>query len=448
MSVRNGAKRSAWCLAFLLASCVQPAVQQSSGTFGRSGIDLFREPAASTKAPPTSEINTAEAKAAEIQVGSERGHRTPPNKSRSASTPATTSPAGSQPAGNEPAVDAIKASATASQPPQFVEATAARNHPPTNRQKERELRNVFANATASGQAQAALNLAGYLVQQERHDAALFVIDAAIERRRTTALRIARVNLLRDIARCDLAMSELRDVVREVGMDKVSPSTLLDLAQIEWVNGDAGAAASTLSRMQHQYAGDSWLQDHAGEIQEWHRRITTMHASRDSLANGEMRDLLALLRAAPDVSGRLKLLDSLARPSAVAGDTSDGRHPIRIRAIAIACADEATAVRTRAVQLAASNGVTDLSFWQVALKDTAPTVRRFAASGAVSQHHKLAAPILLTAIEQEQDPEAFAAMHSSLAKALSVTMPVIDRNSPNDRSAAVRHWKTQLDQNGL
>ena len=447
MSVRNRAKRSAWCLACLLAGCVQPAVQQSSGTFGRSGIDLFREPVASTKAEPASEINTPTAKAVEIQVGSEHGHRNPQSNPQSKPRTAT-APQATTPSGNEPAVDAIRASATTSQPPQFVDAAIVRPQPATNRQKERELRNAFANATASGQAQAALNLAGYLVQQERHDAALFVIDAAIERQRTTALRIARANLLRDIARCDLAMSELRDVVREVGIDKVSPSTLFDLAQIEWVNGDARAAASTLSRMQHEYAGDSWLQDHADEIQEWYRRITTMHASRDSLANGEMRDLFALLRAAPDISGRLKLLDSLAKPSAEADGTSDGRHPIRIRAIAIACADEATAVRARAVQLAASNGVTDLSFWQAALKDTAPTVRRFAASGAVNQHNRLAAPILLAAIEQEQDPEAFAALHKSLAKALSIAVPVIDKNSPNDRSAAARYWKTQLDQNGL
>ena len=422
---------------------MQPAVLQSSGTFGRPGIDLFREPTAFPQALPAPEINTEEAKVIRPQTDGEHGQGTPQTKPRIITTPLANSPPVIA-----AAVEAIATPTTTSQPPQSVEATANRTRRPTTRNKERVLRNAFANATASGQAQAALNLAGFLVQQERHESALFVIEAAIERQRTTALRIARASLLRDIARCDLAMSELRGVVREVGVDKVSPGTLFDLAQIEWVNGDAAAAAETLRRMQHQYAGDAWIQNHAAELEEWYRRITTTHARQDSLANGEMRDMFALLRAAPNISGRLKILDSLARPAAQAGDTSDGRHPIRLRAIAIACDDEATAVRARAVQLAAANGMTDLPFWQAALKDTAPSVRLFAASGAASQHQKLAAPLLLTAIEQEQDPQAFAAMHRSLAKVLKVTIPVIDKNSPNDRQAAVLHWKTQLDQNGL
>lgn len=491
MRVRSVAKWSGWWLAFLLAGCVQPAVQQSSGTFGRSGIDLFNAPVAPSEVSTAEEIPQAQGQAVQSQAVQSQAVQSQAVESQADSNPAngdqgegkpmlssgqpnwisgsaTARSAASESAASESAASQSAAAAlaipesgeaaaatmsSASQISQVTEASAtptgpADRHNKDSRRKERDLRNAFANATASGQPQTALDLAGYLVQQERHGEALFVIDSAIDRQRTVALRIARASLLRDMARSDLAVGELRSVIRDVGIEKISPSTLFDLAQAEWVNGEAGAAAATLRRIQHEYAGDAWLQDHAADMEEWHQRITTAHASRDSLANGVMRDLFALLRAAPDLSGRLKILDSLAGPAAKAGDTSDGRHPIRIKAIAIACADEATAVRVRAVQLAAANGMTDLPFWRAALEDTAPAVRRFAATGAANQHKKIAAPILLTAIEHEQDPQAFGALHTSLARALGLAAPIIDKNSPSDRAAAYAHWKLQCERHGL
>lgn len=322
--------------------------------------------------------------------------------------------------------------------------------------KERQLRNAFANADDEAVTQAALNLGGYLVQQERHFDALFVIDAGLKRQHTVPLRLARAGLLRDVARCDLAAVELQGVVRQLGAKNVSPATLFDLVQAEWVAGQADAAAATLRSIQRAHAGDRWLRDHATDMAAWDRRIREVAPGRDPLANGELRDLFALLRAAPEAAGRLKMLNTLAvppqtrapegsAPQGSAPEDNDERRPVRVRAVAIACADESTAVRARAVYLAAANHLTDERFWQIALTDAAPLVRRFAATGASQQHGREAAPLLFEAICREQDEQAFGTLHAALATAFQVAAPTCTANTEAGRKQAIAHWRSQCEQ---
>lgn len=438
MTARGGATRSWWWIAILLAGCVQHRDQQPGGTFGRYRSDLFAERVA-PDAALASGVGHADVGTAGSEVASTDGLATKvPAENRRA-------------AAAEVNPEQVDPSALAA--PTSTSTTPANSHPvaagaASRGRSERHLRNAFATADQNGVTQAALDLAGYLAQQERHFDALFVVDAALQRQHTTPLRLARAGLLRDVARCDLAAIELQGVVRQLGAKNVSPATLFDLVQAEWVDGQAEAAAATLRSIQHGHAGDAWLRDHAIDMSEWDLKIRDVPPGRDPLANGELRDLFALLRAAPDAAGRLTMLNTLAAPPksrAIEPDDIDARRPIRVRAIAIACADESTAVRARAVYLAAANQITDERFWQVALTDSAPLVRRFAATGAAQQHGRTAGSILLEAISREQDEQTFESLHAALAIALSVTAPACTAESAAGRIRAIAHWKSQCEQ---
>lgn len=467
MTVRGGATKSWWWLACLLAGCVQHREQQPGGTFGHSRSDLFSDPVAAAEADPVAEVDPAAevdpvvevdpaAKAPASEAAAPELPGAPDDAPELASTtpaPRIARPTPSTPAhgelatSNRPAAAAIDATATRTeQPPSSATAVASAR-------SERQLRNAFANADQEHAGQAALELAGYLVIRERHFEALFVVDTAIKRHRTVPLRLARAGLLRDLARCDDAAAELQGVVREIGAKNVSPATLFDLVQAEWVAGQGAAAAATLRSIQQMHAGDAWLRDHATEMADWDQRIREVTPGRDPLANGELRDLFALLRAAPEAAGRLKMLDTLAVPPKprpgpnAASDQAaiDARRPLRMRAIAIACADESTAVRARAVHLAAVNRLSDEAFWEVALTDPAPLVRRFAASGAAQQHGRKAVTKLFAAISHERDPAAFASLHAALAAALEVIAPTCEADTEFGRHQAVAHWRSQCQQ---
>lgn len=438
MTVRGGATKSWWWIALLLAGCVQHRDQQPGGTFGRYRSDLFVERVA-PDAAPASGLETSAIGIANSLVASTGAVATKvPTENRRATSVEATPEQGGPSALTAPTSASI--TPAKSQP---VEASAV-----SSGRSERHLRNAFANADQKAVTQAALDLAGFLVQQERHFDALFVVDAALQRQHTVPLRLARAGLLRDVARCDLAAVELQAVVRQLGAKKVSPATLFDLVQAEWVAGQSEAAAATLRSIQTAHAGDAWLRDHAIDMSEWDRKIRDVAAGRDPLANGELRDLFALLRAAPEAAGRLRMLNTLAaapKSRAIEPDDLDTRRHIRVRAIAIACADESTAVRARAVYLAAANLMTDETFWQVALTDAAPLVRRFAATGAAQQHGREVVPMLLEAISREQDAETFQSLHAALAKALSVTAPACNAKTVAGRSQAIAHWKSQCEQ---
>ncbi|MGK0433787.1 MAG: hypothetical protein ACJA0V_002937 [Planctomycetota bacterium] len=459
MTVRGCATRSWWLLACLLAGCVQHRDQQPGGTFGHSRSGLFADPVASEAV--RDDAAAVDAAAVDSAAGDptlgDPVPATTTNEGVATGSYGSTASDAELPARNAgaPKIDPNRsnsalavtpaASSVSSAPAKPIEASTT-----SHGRNERQLRNAFANADKEAVTQAALDLAGYLVQQERQFDALFVVDAGLKRQHSVPLRLARAGLLRDVARCDLAAIELQAVVRQLGAKNVSPATLFDLVQAEWVAGQGDAAAATLRSIQQAHAGDAWLRDHATDMAEWDRRIREVAPGRDPLANGELRDLFALLRAAPEAAGRLKILNTLAVPPKTRNPQSnqqddDERRPVRIRAIAIACADESTAVRARAVYLAAANHLTDDRFWQIALTDAAPLVRGFAATGASQQHGREAAPLLFEAICREQDEQTFGTLHAALAMALQVAAPTCIANTEVGRKQAIAHWRTQCEQ---
>ena len=307
------------------------------------------------------------------------------------------------------------------------------------REVERELRNAFANADEP--TDAALRLVAFLVAGERHHDALAVVDAALERSRTTPLRIARAGLLRDVARPDLAARALEELVRELGHAGLAPGTLSDLAQVQWVAGRRDAAAETLRSLRRVHADDPWLDEFSADVEALHERLERPDGAIDPLANGTLRDLFALLRAAPRVTARMRLLDRLAGPRAAGGPE---RASVRARAVAIACADSSAAVRARAVQLAPASGLSSREFWRAALRDPSPLVRRFAASTAAVAMGRDVAPVLCDAIEGELDPQVFTALHDGLQKCLSVRVPACDAEDAVAREATAKAWRARCD----
>lgn len=411
MTGRSPANKPWWWLACLLAGCVHTG-HEPRPAFGQNQKSVLEPRDVAPVAP-----------VAPVAQGAESANREAPVSVAA-----------------EAAVVAAAVAETMVVDPVAIEAVAA----PRSGRDERTLRNAFAKA--EDPSQPALELAGFLVQQERHFEALYVIDAALKRRReahvdadtTVPLRLARAGLLRDVARCDLAVTELRGIVRERTAKRVAPATLFDLAQVEWVSGDNRAAKTTLALLQREHSGDDWLRRHADELAAWHRRLEASNASRDPLANGDLRDVFALLRAAPELAARQRLLRSLARPRPGA----DGRASVRLRAIAIACADESPAMRALAVQLAASNELDELAFWQTALRDRAPLVRNYAAAGLarITKEVPSAVAILYAAIRQETDEHAFLSQHRSLGKLLEVAPDACDAATDDGRQAALGKWK--------
>lgn len=415
------------------------------GTFGHSRSDVFagESPEGGAEGPADGAEETRGAPAPEI--GARPGRDVVAQDASAVAGPEELPRAGAEGAGK--AVDGAardadavpeKQQGNAEQHGELVAVPVPASTP--RGRNERDLRNAYANADTEDVSQAALDLGGYLVQRERHFEALFVIDQALKRSRTVPLRLARAGLLRDLARCDLAASELQSVVRELGAKKVSPATLFDLAQAEWVAGQTDAAAATLRSIPQAHAGDVWLQDHADDLAAWDARIRDAAPGRDPLANGELRDLFALLRAAPDSGSRLKMLDALAGKQRESDPAYAERRPVRLRAIAIACADEATAVRARAVHLARVHGLRDPDFWGVALADPAPLVRRFAATGAAEHLGRAATSVLFEQLQRERDPAAFASLHRGLATVFAVAAPACEADTDEGRAAAVAHWR--------
>ncbi|HEB53790.1 MAG TPA: hypothetical protein ENI87_11110 [bacterium] len=302
------------------------------------------------------------------------------------------------------------------------------------RARERALRTALAEA--EDPTEPALRLSRFLVAGERHPEALQVVDHALTASRAPELRRVRAGLLRDLARPDLAVAELRALVRERG-DRAAPDTLFELAQVEWVVGQRQDALRTLRTLGERHADGAWMAGHAAEFDAWQARITAEPA-QDPLANGSMRDLFALLRAAPAVTARIRVLESLAQPPEREEDRQ--RRPMRLRAIAVACADESAAVRARAVQLAIANRLANEAFWTAALADRSALVRRFAAVGVATCHADTAPPALLRALAAEQDPRAFEALHAALAHVHGIEPPACDATTSAGRKATLLRWQ--------
>lgn len=309
--------------------------------------------------------------------------------------------------------------------------------------RERALRALL--ATAADPTGAALELAELLTAREAPDEALAVVESALARRQSASLRVARVDLLRDLGQRHLAVAELRTVVTDLTVPATPPDLLFDLAELEWLEGNRAAARTALDALVAQHAATDWFLANK-------RQVTSL---RDEVATAAMprrirvRDLFGNLRGAPSAVTRVKTLEGLVGdPSATSSAASSpassaAAEPGRAaRAVAIALGDESPAVRTRAVQLAAPEPDVASAFCAAALVDPSPLVRRAAVVRTEELLGAAAVPVLLTALATEADPACFRALHEALGRrtALDRTIDLDDPADPAQRQATLEAWR--------
>jgi len=257
--------------------------------------------------------------------------------------------------------------------------------------------------TAGEQASSLVQQVQQLRERELQPQALALVDAAVAKEPTVAWRALRAELLRDLGRRSEARAEWTRLRREAGPAGLPPEQLVELAELEWMEGDAKAAAATLQAAQAAAVGEQ-------------------HAATRSLAEGlaaeltknprprplQFRDLLGTLRGAESPRDRLATLDSLMRAEEVDAD-------VRRRALAIASTDEAASVRARAVQLVTPAPGDAAEFVVAALADRDGLVRRCAVARAEQLLGAAAAPLLVDQLGREDDERTFTAIDAALCR---------------------------------
>ncbi|MCK5944742.1 MAG: hypothetical protein KAI24_22325, partial [Planctomycetes bacterium] len=264
------ARGAQWLVVLTLAGCIYPDRQPAGGSFGAAERSPFAAPTAPVAAPSPSGSRSL------VDLAPDRGADAadavaPDDAAAAAGAPADAAlvELGAAGATRPTPADAVSPIASVDE----RTATLPAPVPPSAgdvRATERDLRNAF--AAAVDPSDAALQLASFLVHQERYPEALHICDLALERKRSVPVRLARAGLLRDVARNDLAAVELRDVVRELGRERVSAGTLLELAQVEWLAGQRDEAGATMRDLLRIHADSPVLEERAESIREWHRRI--------------------------------------------------------------------------------------------------------------------------------------------------------------------------------
>ncbi len=318
--------------------------------------------------------------------------------------------------------------AAASVPPAAVATTDAA-------ELERHWRNQL--ATAADPVPAALELAALLAGLERHGDALVAIDSVLPRTGAAQLRVVRAGLQRDLGQRHLAVAELRAVVAAEGPAAVHPGLLFELAELEWLEGDARAAAATLQTLANEPANADWCREHGAARQALADEINSGRGP----AKVRVRDLLGNLRGAPLATTRIAVLERL-----VAGDGVAGPDAQRLReaAIAIAVGDESAAVRARAVSLVPAGTDFAPDLVAAALGDEAALVRRAAAGRAAVLLGEGARDLLLQRLAVEDDEAAFAALDRALAGLVPDPVPLGpgEAMTPVARAQVVARWRAR------
>lgn len=242
-----------------------------------------------------------------------------------------------------------------------------------------------------------------LRERELQPQALVLLDAALAEAPTVELRALRADLLRDVGRRSEARAEWNRLRREAGPAGLPPEQLVELAELEWMEGDAKAATATLQAAQAAAIGEE-------------------HAATRALAEGlageltknprprllQVRDLLGSLRGAESPRDRLATLEGLMRAQDVDAE-------VRRRALAIASSDEAASVRARAVQLVTPAPGDAAEFVVAALADRDGLVRRCAVLRAEQLLGPAAAPLLVDQLQREGDETTFTAIDAALCR---------------------------------
>lgn len=291
-------------------------------------------------------------------------------------------------------------------------------------------------ASAGDPTGPALELAERLVAREDLVGALAAVDAALARRHTVSLRVARADLLRDLGQRHLAVAELRTLVDDLTIPATPPDCLFELAELEWLEGNQLAATKALDALIGQHGATDWFLANQPQLAALRREVAAGGAPQRI----RLRDLLGSLRGAPSPMTRLRILEGLvANESPGQGNPNDHRA---VRAIAIALGDESPAVRARAVQLAQPEPADIAAFCAAGLADEAPLVRRAAIVRSEELQGRDCVVSLLTRLAAEDDPDCFRNLHEALQRQVTPT-PTIVLDDPADadqRRATVAAWR--------
>jgi hypothetical protein len=271
-------------------------------------------------------------------------------------------------------------------------------------------------ATAADPTDAALALAGWLCELERHDEADLVLAAAQARVPGPELRIARAGVWRDLGQRHRAAAELGAVIVEHGAAEVHPGLLLELAELHLLEGSPDAARAALQQLRSVHAGAPWVVQRQLPIEALALAIEQPGGPRRIT----VRDLLGNLRGAPVPTARLAALEALANEAPVPAGSV---QPLHEQAIAIALGDPSPAVRARALEMAQLSPSVMHELVLAALEDPAALVRSIAADRVTAALGHADLPQLHTLLAAESDAGAFARLHAAL-RGLEPTRPAL------------------------
>ena len=257
-------------------------------------------------------------------------------------------------------------------------------------------------ATGADPEEAALQLAASLAGRERHHDALAAVEAALQRRPTDGrLRLARAGLMRDLGMRAEAARSLEQLRDEVGIAALHPGVLVELAELQWLEGRPEDAADTLRQVLQVHASDPWVVAREAELAALRGEVDTELRPRTI----KVRDLLGNLRGAPDAAVRRA---ALGRLMALGGE-------VAVRAVAAGVVDPDPSVRVLALQGATLDVDAMLDLAGAMLRDPAPEVRMAAAGRLGALGVPAVVPVLLAALEPEQDEDVFTAVVAALRR---------------------------------
>lgn len=308
------------------------------------------------------------------------------------------------------------------------------------RELEKDLRHEL--ATAADPTDVALELAGLLTDLERPREALAALEAAMSRRPGPRLSIAHAAVQRDLGQRHLAVAELERLRATQGALAVAPGVLLELAELQWLEGHGDTALATLTELRRAYSEDAWWTTNGTPVEQLALEVNTRSAPQRL----RLRDLLGNLRGAPNQLVRLRTLEEIVHLADHGKDSSEAQQRalagLRERAIAIACGDEHPVVRARAIQLAKPVAATAMDFCAAAFGDASPVVRSCVAPRCAEWLGRSAIPLLLEVLAKETDGAAFRAMHEALGSLVTEAPQLLpqDEDKAERRLVVTAAWR--------
>lgn len=304
------------------------------------------------------------------------------------------------------ATDARTGTASVRQVPSLVDRPEESTEPPPRQPEdaansgERRIREELAHGPDPEEA--ALQLAASLAARERYHDALAAVEAALGRRPSDGrLLVARAGLLRDLGMRAEAALVLSRLLGENGASDLHPGILLELAELQWLEGEPAAALGTIGQLRVAHGDSRWVAARAEAILALEREAS----SGPRPLSLKLRDLLGNLRGAPNPAARLAALRRLLQ---VGGEIST-------RAVATGVVDGDPAVRVAALEGAQLDGDALLELAAAMLNDPSCGVRVAAASRLAATADPAAVPPLLGALAVEQEEAAFTAMAGALLR---------------------------------